>query len=301
MKMTNGMSGDGSIYKTKTGWIGQIIIGTYDNGGYKYKRFKAKLQKDVIQKMKQYKLLKGTCINDSEIYLEDYLESFMNTIKRNKLKPTSFDREYRTFKLHIKPYIGHYYLSQLTTEIIQIQLINELKLKCFSFSSIHKAYILLNSCLRHAKQSGKISNNPCELVEEHAKGTFKYKEIRFFNENEIIAFSNQALSLRKTSDKYLYKYGIPITLIIYMGLRGGKLCALKWDDVNFTNRTLNVSKNTIATYDYDTSDNKKRVVREQLSTKTSGEGRIIPLSNTAIFLLQMQFKITGNELSNWAC
>ena len=64
----------------------------------------------------------------------------------------------------------------------------------------------------------------------------------------------------------------------------GEALALQWSDVNFSTRTLTVSKNSIITHDRDESGNKVGgyQLKIQNSTKTSSSNRRIPLNQSAI-------------------
>lgn len=147
-----------SIYydNVKLKWVRQIEAGKYSNGRVKYKRFYGNSQNAVLEKMRSYNDIYGdsTLLEDTPqsqgAIVNEYFTSFLQMVKKAKLKPASFTRELGTFRNHISPYIGEYHLSNLTTAIIQNELINALVVKGYSFSTIHKAYVLVNEGLRYA-------------------------------------------------------------------------------------------------------------------------------------------------------
>lgn len=281
--MARKTNGSNSVYKAKDGrWYGQIVIGKNANGTLKYKRFSSEKQYVVIEKMREYQQSVNQTKNVDDCYLEDFLSNYLTSVKKNVLKPASYDRDVRTANL-IKKYIGNYTFSQLTTEIIQSDLVNKLKSDDYSYSTIHKVCVLLNECLQYAVDTDRLSKNPCRLVKQPPKKMFEKKEIRWLSEEEIDKFVQAANAVNSTGmDKYMY--GLPTTLVIYTGLRCGELAALKWSDINFDNNTITVNKNISSNYSYDDSDDKQRVVVVQNSTKTS-EGRVIPLNNHSIDIL----------------
>ena len=278
-KNTKSPNGSHSVYKTKDGkWVGQIVIGKNENGTLKYKRFKSDKQYVVLEKMREFEQGFVYTKNANKSYLEDFLNGYLFNVKKNVLKPSSFDRDVRTGNL-IKKYIGNYTLEQLTTPFIQTELINKLKDDNYSYSTIHKVYVLLNECLQYAVDTDKLDKNPCRLVKQPPKKMFEKKEIRWLSEDEIQLFKEQAVCKYKTgNDRYIY--GLPISLIIYTGLRCGELAALKWSDIDFENKKIYVRKNIVTVYDYEDTDKKIRKVNLQTSTKTS-DGRIIPLIKNA--------------------
>ena len=278
-KNTKSPNGSHSVYKTKDGkWVGQIVIGKNENGTLKYKRFKSDKQYVVLEKMREFEQGFVYTKDATKSYLEDFLDGYLFNVKKNVLKPSSFDRDVRTGNL-IKKYIGNYTLEQLATPFIQSELINKLKDNNYSYSTIHKVYVLLNECLQYAVDTDKLDKNPCRLVKQPPKKMFEKKEIRWLSEDEIKLFKEQAVCKYKTgNDRYIY--GLPISLIIYTGLRCGELAALKWSDIDFENKKIYVRKNIVTVYDYEDTEKKTRKVNLQTSTKTSN-GRIIPLIKNA--------------------
>ena len=272
-------NGANSVYKTKDGrWVAQIVIGKSENGKLKYKRFTSDKQYVVIEKMREFEQGFTQIKNANKSYLSDFLTGYIFNVKKNVLKPSSFDREVRTGNL-INKYIGNYTFEQLSTPFIQTELINKLKDNNYSYSTIHKVYVLLNECLQYAVDTDKLDKNPCRLVKQPPKKMFEKKEIRWLSEDEIKLFKEQAVCKYKTgNDRYIY--GLPISLIIYTGLRCGEVAALQWSDIDFENKKIYIRKNIVTTYDYEDTERKTRKVNLQASTKTS-EGRTIPLIKSA--------------------
>ena len=295
--MSKRARGTGSLYKNKQGyWVGQVIIGTTPDGKTKYKRFMNKSQAVVIEKMKAYELQQSTnptIIIQEDYTVEEYMKYYLTNVKKNSIKPASYDRDYKTYENQIKPRIGHYNLKDLTMNIVQNELIGDLIISGYSYSTIHKSYVLINETMKHAILQERIIKNPCTGVKLPKKENIKSKEIRFFTDEEISIFKEQAEKTYKTG-KPMYKYGLILCLIFYTGLRGGELCSLRWNDVNFKKKIIKVDSNTTVTYDYNDDDTKTRTIIEQSSTKNSKK-RIIPLNEKAISILNAQKGIVGGK------
>lgn len=289
-RSANGMN---SIYKTPDNkWIGQIVIGKYANGNLKYKRWKRKTRSEVVELMKEYERMNPNKEESVTAYLEDYLQNYVEEVKQNKLKPASYIRELTTCSL-IKKYIGAYPINELTAPFIQTHFINQLKKDGYAYSSIHKAYVLLNECLRYAHLNNHISDNPCIRVEQPVKRLFVSKPIRFLTEEEIKTFISQATAVNKKGE-IRYKYGLPMCLIIYTGLRCGELCVLKWSDIDTDRKIVKVQRNYVksinGTEEIFTPEGRlvtrnKRKALEQQGTKTSS-GRIIKLNKQALQIIE---------------
>lgn len=272
----------GSVYfdETTQQYVGQVENGRYSNGRVKFKRFYCKSQNDVIIKMKEFRqshILSDVTEKKSLILASDYFEQYLTQIKQKKLKPASYDRQFRTYTDQIKPLIGGYYLTDLTADIIQEQLLDVLYNKKYSFSTINKVYVLTNECLKYATTKEVLKLNPCDKIPKPKKREFGVpKTIRFFNDNEIDRFIETALSKNKRGE-YIYTNGLPLIILIYTGLRGGEMMALKWEDVDLKNNYIRVHRNIAAIRDVETNE-RKIIIQEGTKTKN---GRIVHLTKSA--------------------
>lgn len=271
-----------SIYKTNDGiWVAQVPIGKYSNGNIKYKRFKNKKKSVVKEKMDAY--IRGAeyaSINTVEdLRVADYLEWYMHNVKKKILQPASFDREYRTAKYHIIPYIGQYTLSDINTSILQHELIDKLAIMGYSNSSIHKAQVLIKAMLKYAAEHNVIPSATIGKILVPKQPFGRNNDVRFLSENELTMFKNQAYSQRKNGS-LKYKYGPMLVFMVYTGLRPGELCALKWDCVNFDNKTLKIMSTATTNY---SSGSRDTTVKQ--GTKRISSNRIIPLNKTALDIL----------------
>ena len=291
--------GEGSIYKDNQGyWNAQIQIGFTPDGKIKYKKFRSRKQSIVVEKMNQYKLGIGTA-NQTTIQqssLTDLLSSYMNIVKKISVRATSYDSLIISQK-QIDSHIGHYLITDLTPESIQVNLINKMYEDGYAFSTIHKAYVLLNECINYAVNKNYILKNPCASVKLPSKDSFQKKEIRFLADDEITRFKQQATSKLRTINTPKYIYGNILCLIIYTGLRVSELAALQWQDVNFKTNTLTINKTVVVVYDH-TVNPKKRTLILQPTTK-SGKPRIVPLNKKAIEILETQKKVYGGDKSSF--
>lgn len=285
--MARRAKGEGSIYKDGQGyWNAQAIVG-YCEGKPKYKKFRSKKQSVVVEKLNAYKLSTGAVSREivKEITLNDLLATYMS-MKKNTIRQASFDSAVVTQNL-ISQRIGDYLLNELSPEIIQSKLVDNL-CETHAYSTIHKAYVLLNECLNFAIDKDYIVKNPCRQVKTPKKETFDQKEIRILSEDEIVRFKETATSTRKNIAIPKYQYGLIITLIIYTGLRVGELCALQWQDINLDTRKITISKSVGVVKD---ANNKRKLIIQP--TTKSGKTRYVPLNKKAISILEAQRKMVG--------
>lgn len=282
--------GEGSVFKDKQGyWNAQLLLGYSEkNGKPVFKKFRSKKQSVVIEKMNQYKLSTGK-INPNgieNVTLETLLNAYLD-LKKGTIRETSYNSLIVTRNLIISR-IGHLDISDVNAEIIQKDLIADLS-QSHAYSTVHKAYVLLNECMKYALGKDYILKNPCISVKLPSKENFKSKEIHCLNDGEIKRFKKAATSEKATMKMPKYQYGNIMCLIIYTGLRVSELCALKWEDVDLQGRKLTVAKSIAVVY-----RNGKRTLIVQNTTK-SGKTRIVPLNDKAVEILSKQAMLVGNR------
>lgn len=269
-----------SVYKDSTNknvWIAQVQIGYYENGRPKYKRFKADTKKAALSKADDFLVeTRNLAVvpKDADILLGDYIDLYINTYKVNSLKASSLTRDFGILQNQIKPRLGNLALNRVTTPLVQT-FINQLVNDGYSYSTIHKAFTLLNEALNKAVQEERLLKNVCVGVVMPSKTLLKPKEITVLTEAEVRIFKEVALSRK-------HKNSLAILLILYTGLRCGELCGLMWKDIDFYNRVITVSRNVCVCND----NLGHRQVKLQDGTKTQLY-RQIPINDSALELLRM--------------
>ena len=280
------LKGLGSVYfdSTNNKWIGSIDIGTDERGKRMRKKFTGDTQAIVVKKIRDYQQspeMLATKASEMPIF-SDFGNAYIINYKKTKLKPTSYTREYKVFKNNIVPYIGFCKLDSITSDVIQVKLLNTLMNQGYSYSTLHKVYILTNEILRHACRTKLISDNPCQYVIAPNQRMFlkSKKEIRVLSDEEIQRFAEAALSPRRPNGKYVLS-------IIYTGLRCGEAAALKWKDIDFSTNSITVGRNMEYMYDDVESDDPKRMVIEQDSTKTKSFRKIFMTKSARKYLTEL--------------
>jgi len=278
-------NGEGSIFKRSDGrWAAQIQTGLNENNKPIIKTFYGKQRKDVIKKLDEYKLLISTKLQSNKSYnemtVDEYILRWLTTVRINDLKPTSYDRLECTIKTHIITKIGDIKLSELNSQQIQQLLINKMQSDNLSYSSIKKAYNAINACYKYAITNRHIEYNPVDAVVLPSTNKFENKDIRWFEDDEIKRFKENCIFQYKNNE-YKYPLGYGMIFIMNTGLRLGEALALKWSNIDFENKTVNVIGNVVNAIDRN-STSKKRTLINQNTTKSKSGQRIIPLNKNAL-------------------
>lgn len=231
-------------------------------------------------------------ISKDNISFEDYATAWMNNIQKNQLKPTSFARKELTLEKQVYPYIGDIPISQITHNDIQ-DMVNTLNDNGLSYSTIKKAYEAVNGCIKEYRIKTASMFNPCEGISLPINKQKSTSNITFFNDEQMKQIKTEAIRTYSNGTP-VYRLGHSIILLMYSGMRIGELLALTWDDVDFDNKTISISKNAVIIKE-ETDGKAHYSLKTQDSTKTVSGHRIIPMTQNAYDALQEIHKITGSN------
>ena len=278
-------NGTGTIYQRSNGsWVGKIYIGRDDSGKEKFKYLSGKTEGEVKRKIREYNQ-SGTKIETKKISLQEYLYNWLRTFKRGTIKDSSYDTLEKTIRNQIVPHIGLIHLQQVTSADIQ-SLLNDLKEKGYSYSTVKKAHDCLNDMFEHATIADDVTKNPMLLVNMLAASEFEKKEIRYFTEEECALLIEES-SRQYSTGKLVYQYADAYVLMLNTGIRLGEASGLKKTDWDKKEKTLHIQRNIQSISKRDTNGN--RIKGKQLvtnTTKTYSGDRILPLNKAATEALE---------------
>lgn len=209
---------------------------------------------------------RGTYIEPNKITLGEWIDEWLETYKKIEVSVTSFDRYRSLAENHIKPALGAIYLQQLRTEHIQ-KLYKELKEKGYSSSTIRLLHTVLHSSLERAVKNKLIFFNPSAEVSLPKLQKYKARVLTVEEQQKFI----EALEGDRLKAAFL--------ILLFTGIRRGELLALKWEDINFKDKTMTISKNLVRSR----GQGKNKLIIK--STKTENI-RIIPLSDIVLEALK---------------
>ena len=152
--------------------------------------------------------------------LSTYLDRWLRSKYYFKVSISSFRCAEMNIRLYINPVLGSRKLYMINRDDVE-RLIEGMKKKGLSASSIHFAYSTLRSALKQAVIDKKIPENPCKNVE---LPSVKRPRRQLIPPSEVEAF----LNLAKEHGIYL-----EVLLGINFGLRRGEVLGLQFQDFDF--------------------------------------------------------------------
>lgn len=227
--------------------------------------FEAELTKKYYHKGDKLKLNDLTFNEYTNMFIENYC---VPNISKITLK------DYQTMLKRILPLIGDIKIIKINTLMLD-NMYQKIKVgvngKELSPKTMTHYYNLMGLMLKQARKWKLIENNP----NEDAKKPKMVKSKRKFYDTE------QVLKLLECLEHENIKVRTLLTLAIKTGARKGEICALRWSDIDFDNKTLYI-------------DNSLKVIDgviDEAKAKTEYSVRYIELGDNILQLL--------NEYRDW--
>lgn len=162
-----------------------------------------------------------------------WYEYWFSNIKNDLRKNTKMSISDR-YRINIKPYIGHMILSQVKPIHCQNAL-NHMP-EHYKQGTIDRARAVMHELFEDAVEYDMILKNP-------VKKSVKRKSTVKSESKEALTLEEQRLFLQGATQTRYYNL---FRFALQTGMRGGEITALKWEDVDFENRTVQVRRTMIS-------------------------------------------------------
>ena len=230
-----------NIYKRKDGrWEARYIASYDENGKAKYKYLYARTYTEVkakLLKAQNYPHLTNEAekSKNKEKY-EYWLDEWLRT-KRLSVKESTYIRYRNTIENHIKPDLGKYPISKISTSLMEQ----------FAFHKLQGGRID-----GHGGLSPKSMSDILVIIKESFKYAQSYGVIVICSFDRI-SFKKNAQEMRVLSpleeqrllsvlSKDFDRYKLGVFICLYTGIRIGELCALQWKNVSLSENTIKIEQ-----------------------------------------------------------
>lgn len=230
----------------------------------------AKLAKEAYFHFKQR--CKGYVEYNENMKFLQLVEQYMNIYAANRLKPITIYCYQRHIDYHFTDYFGNRRLHEITPALLT-DFFNSHKTRLkgkeipLSPANAKRLYGIMQSIFSFAVSQNYISDTPCR--------------------NVILPTSHQEKNVPQTLDltelkdflSYFDGYSVIntiIKLLLFTGMRTGECLGLRWQDIDFTNKTIHIRQNL----------SKVGGKLYLTSPKTKNSNRYIFMGNTITNLLE---------------
>ena len=239
-------NGEGNIRKRKDGrWEGRYTAGhDPETGKQLFKNVLGKTQAEVKDKLNAAleELKRIDVVVSDQMTTGEWLDTWLEHYAKPLMRATTYNNYETLIRLYIKPYVGEVKLNKLTTLQIQ-KLYNRLltngrfdrpeakdQPKGLSGKTVRNIHTVIHSACEKAIMERILAVNPtkgCRLPKKD------HTEMKVLPPEKLADFFREA---KETGVFELYY------LDLSTGLRRGELLGLKWSDIVFENRTLEVKR-----------------------------------------------------------
>lgn len=212
-------------------------------------------------------------VQKEDLCVQEWAEEFF-IVHKDKVRPHVYKRNLGHYNNHVKPYFGDKLLHLVKP--IDIEKWQNKLLKNFKHLTVQKYRSIFLSIFDYAVKNEVVESNPIRKVE--SPKTIEKVTMHDDEEDDIFPFSEAEIkTLLEKTDGYLKNF---IMLMYATGMRPGEIIALKWGDIDFDKKQINIYKTIV---------NKKIGPVKTLSSKRKID--MLPLAELA---LKEQYEITNN-------
>ena len=225
-KNTRAASGAGSIRQRPDGlWEARFTVGNARRSIYGHTQSEVRKEMTAILR----DIDKGTYQAPNKQKVKEWLNTWMETFCKNKVKPLTYSSYEGIIKNHIVPAIGNVQLQSLNGTHVQ-KLYNKMTDAGLSGKTVKNVSAVLHKALNQAVKLGFIPVNPCASAELPKA---EKHEIKPLTDEEIPRFlaAIESSPMRNA-----------FALCLFAGLREGECLGLSWDQVDFTRGKITISQ-----------------------------------------------------------
>lgn len=284
-----------NIYKRKDGrWEGRYIKSRSSNGKANYGYVYAKTYREVKSKLISQNSLTRESVTvrpETSPDLFEYVATEWFQAICPQVKESTSNKYWNLLHSYILPVFGSKPLRDITHEFIEAQCnffltAGGIKKNGLSSKTVSDILSLIRNILQFATQNGK--GISCDARSIQVK--CQTKEMRVLSRAE-----------QEKLCQYLYSKldacNIGILICLFTGLRVGEICALRWEDVSFSDYTIHVHQTLQRIQDRTNSECKTRIV--VTTPKSACSIRTIPVPDDLMTILATyKASSTGYILTN---
>ncbi|MBP1971642.1 integrase [Virgibacillus natechei] len=226
--------------------------------GFTSKKKAQAAMNDVINELN-----KGSYVEPSSETLGDYLDDWLKH-KEKRIAHSTYLHYKSYLNNHIKPALGNVKVFDLKPRQVQSFYDSLLEKGDLSERSVHHIHRILSNALEKGARIGDIQSNVAKAVEP---ATVRKKEMNFWDMDILSDF----LDATRQEAHYISWY-----LGAFTGMRQGEILGLKWDCVDFENKTIHVRRAL-------KRDNDKHIIAD---LKNNASYRTIAISDSDVFELK---------------
>ena len=221
-------------------------------------------KRNAQEKLKRLQPLnKGLAEKGGALTLEEFIIPWMKERHQQEVAYSTFERYSQLIRCHINPLIGHVKLMELNKRHVD-QMLSAMNLAGQSKRSQRQARAVLSVAMSGAVKEEILAFNPVANARKIKIDHFEFEPLKIEEVGRVIR------SAETTQLKLRW------TMALFYGLRQGEALGLRWRDIDFNTKTVQVTKQMQTI----------RGKRELVGLKTKSSRRALRLSDETILLMK---------------
>lgn len=266
-----------TITQRKDGrFMGRFIVDYDADGKVIYQYIYGKTYNEAEQKLRIAREIESLYISGRCVTIKNVYDEWLNAIV-NRVKESTYANYKMKFDKHILPEFG----DMLCTEINSAKINAFIKKKTehgLSAGYVRDLFTVFKALLTYAQEeyAFKLSLKNVSLPKVEKKKSQKMSDEQ---QEKLVSYVKLHMDLT----------GLGVLLSLFMGLRIGELCGLKWGDIDIKHKTLRVNRTVQRICKQNGS---RRTMLVTSTPKTSTSKRCIAIPD---FLISYLLKFRGND------
>lgn len=229
----------GSVRKKGDRWYFSVELPSENGKRKRIERAGGRTKKEAQEKMKIFEaeILKNGYKKECKMTFDELFNIWFSEYVLNNCKDNTINSYARCYKIHIKPSLGNYKVSDIKARVLS-DFFNKLKEDGKYHSSVNIIRVIISSCLNYAIF-------PLEVIESNP---YKFIKLPKFekakDKKDIIEMKDFETILKIGSSKH--NFNNVCILLFHTGLRIGEALGLQWEDIDFDNKIIHVRHTLIS-------------------------------------------------------
>ncbi len=183
----------------------------------------------------------GTFYQAEEISLNDFIDKWLEEYAAPRIKANTLYKYKNALQKHVRPALGHQYLSKINQNDIRALMSKLIKIK--SAKTCNNLLTMLKTIFKYARRWGYIRISPTEDVDKYR---VEREEMDFLRPEEINVLLKHCHEPFKTF----------VLTAVLTGMRKAELLGLQWGDIDWNSHTIFVKRSLKYRYKSKKTDEK---------------------------------------------
>lgn len=262
--------------RTDGRYMGRFVVDHEPNGKAVYQYVYGKTYEEAEQKLRIAREIESLYLSGRHITVRVVYKEWLNAIM-NRVKESTYANYKMKFEKHILPVLG----DMLCTSVNSAKINAFIKKKMdtgLSAGYVRDLLTVFKALLTYAQEEYgfRLSLKNVSLPKAEKKKPHKMNDEQ---QNRLVGYVKKHMDLT----------GLGVLLSLFMGLRIGELCGLKWGDIDIEHKLLHVNRTVQRICKQNGNRKTKLVITEP---KSSHSKRCIAIPD---FLIPYLLKFRGND------